>query len=306
MERENGYSICNLKLPNHLDIKADLVSEGDEITAEIGFLEWEMAGVFGGIINKVSPNLPLVITAESYGTALRETQYMRSYDDPTWKELAEDAIEEAGLVPIIADHPVNIRPPGAFRVDHTPAQILNICADATRWTWYDIPGKNEVYFGPFDQEPAGQGRRFILTVGENIYDDNASLDYTKSRQVKGVDVTLYDTEAKTAAAHGSHREEGFEEGDYVVNINEGANSPTQEQAEEMAYVEYVKLLQSGLTGSFTMVGNPFIQPGSRVAIINPKIDDTPRHATITTVNHFMGMGVYECRNVNIAGGVEGG
>ena len=54
---------------------------------------------------------------------------------------------------------------------------------------------------------------------------------------------------------------------------------------------------------FRSPGNPYIRQGARIALKVPKYDDNIRHATVESVDHSFGNGVYEMA-VTVAGGYE--
>jgi hypothetical protein len=198
------------------------------------------------------------------------------------------------------------KPPKKFRVaGQTPAEVLNTIAEETGFVWYAIPGTEDGYFGPPGEEPPNSsGRRFIFTVGENVYADESEIEYIKDRRIKKVTVVLPDADYKVPTVTGVFKAKDYKKGDAEKEIRKDpVPKPTQEKAEEVAEEEYLKLSTSGFKGSFKAVGNPYIHQGSRIALKVPKYDDNVRHVTVENVTHIFGDGVYEME-VEVAGGYE--
>ena len=304
MTRKKPADKCEIEFPNHKDFSLDVFAEGDEVKLALGFAEFHVAPVFYGEIKEVEPNLPLRVVAESASSGTRKNAYRETYENATWKDIAKDALSRGGMTPDISPFEPPTMPPKKFRVDgHTPAQILDTIAEETGWVWYAIPGTTNGYFGPAWEEPAAQGKTYLFVVGQNVYAEGCEIEYIKTRRIKKVAVTLVDGDYKMPPATGVFKATDYEEGDEEKKLTFVVSGPTAANAGERAEEEYLKLSTSGFKGSFKAVGNPYINQGSRIALKVPKYDDNVRHATVESVTHEFGDGVYEM-DVTVAGGYE--
>ena len=306
MTRKKPADICELEFPNHKDFTIDVFAEGDQVDSSFGFLEFAIAPVFSGTIKEIEPNLPLKITCESVAGAARKNAYKETYANATWADIAKDALSRGGMVPCLSPFPAPTLPPKKFRVaGQTPAEVLNTVAKETGFIWYAIPGTNNGYFGPPGEPPQGVNeRRFIFTVGTNVYAESCEIEYIKSRRIKKVTVVLPDADYKVPTVTGIYKATDYKDGDKEETIRrDPVSAPTADKAAEAAEQEYLKLSTSGFKGSFKAVGNPYITQGSRIALKVPKYDDNIRHATVESVEHHFGDGAYEM-DVTVAGGYE--
>jgi phage protein D len=304
MTRKKPADICELEFPNHKDFALDVFAEGDEVKLSLGFAEFQVAPVFYGTIKEIEPNLPLRVKAESVAGAARKNAYKETYASATWKDIAKDALSRGGMVPQLSPFEPPTLPPKKFRVDgHTPAQVLDTIAEETGWVWYAVPGTVNGYFGPAWEEPAAQGKTYLFIVGQNAYAEGCEIEYVKSRRIKKIAVTLTDGDYKLPPATGEFKAKDYEEGDKEKKLTFVVSGPTAAKAEDRAEEEYLKLSTSGFKGSFRAVGNPYIRQGARIALKVPKYDDNMRHATVESVTHEFGEGVYEI-DVTVAGGYE--
>ena len=304
MTRKKPADICELEFPNHRDFAIDVFSESDEVGLSLGFLEFAIAPVFSGTIKEVEPNLPLRITCESVAGAARKNAYKETYANASWKDIAKDALSRGGMVPQVSPFEPPTKPPVKFRIDgHTPAQVLDTVAEETGWVWYAIPGTSDGYFGPAWEEPATQGKTFLFIVGQNVYADSCDIEYIKERRIKKVAVTLTDGDYKLPPRTAEFKAKDYKDGDAEKKLTFVVSKPTPDNAADRAEEEYLKLSTSGFKGSFKAVGNPYITQGSRIALKVPKYDDNIRHATVESVEHHFGDGVYEM-DVTVAGGYE--
>lgn|GEM_PF-2043566 len=323
MSRETAYDTCDIEFPNHKVFTLDVFNEGDLVGLMLGYRNAiPLTPVFIGEIKEIKPGLPLKISCESKGSKTLQGEINKVYAESTWKEIASDAIVEAGLTPILAETEPEARPRENFTVSkRTPAQVLNYAAKATKWNWYLIPGTDECWFGPYDQEHAGETANYRFIVGRNIFSDKCELIYrSQEKRIKKVKVILTDSQWQADTVIGEYEGEGYEPGDYILTVKEQDPNPTVEKADEIAYARYLESARTGFEGKFTAVGNPHIQQGSRIAISDPKHDIPQgagslssqqgcyqdsnefkyRHATVDTVTHKFGNGEY-LMEVKIAG-----
>jgi len=306
MTRANPADICEIEFPNHKALTLDVFAEGDEVDFSIGSLEFAIAPVFTGTIKEIEPNLPLKITCESVAGAARTNAYKKMYANASWTDIAKDALARGGMVPRLSEFPPPTLPPKKFRVDgQTPAEVLNTVKEETGFVWYAIPGTSDGYFGPPGEPPTGAAeRKFIFTVGTNVYADSCEIEYIKSRRIKKVTVVLPDADYKVPTVTAVFKATDYKDGDVEKTIRkEPVSAPTADKAAEVAEQEYLRLSTSGFKGSFRAVGNPYITQGSRIALKVPNYDDNIRHVTVESVDHHFGDGVYEM-DVTVAGGYE--
>lgn len=306
MDREKPSDEMSLEFPQAKAFTLDLFAEDDVAALALGFKELGLAPVFEGPVTEIGPNLPLKVTAESHGRSARKGAYKTTYANKVWADIAKDAITRAGLEAEISTYPAPTTPPKSLRVDgQTPAEILDKCAAETGWVWYVLPGQKRAWFGPRWEEPASEGKVWLFTVGKNVYADDCQLEFIKSGRVKKVVVTLTDADFQQPPATGEYADPKYKDGDPVKRLSFAVAEPKKKGAEDRAREEFLKISASGWKGSFKAVGNPYLRPGARIAIVNPKYDDTVRHATVASVEHNLGDGVYEM-TVEVAGGVEEG
>jgi hypothetical protein len=304
MSRERPADELKLNFPTHKRLTLGSFRDGDVVDFSLGFKELGVYPGFHGVVTEVGPNLPLTLKCESQGGRVRFAPYSTTYVEKTWKEIAADAMARAGLEPVLSDYKTPTDAPKKFRVDgQTPGEVLAKCAEETGWTWYDIAGTGKAWFGPRYQEPESEGRTFKFIVGQNVFSDGCELKYNQDRRVKRVVVTLTDSEYKVAAAVGEFKAPDYRDGDAEKKLSFSVSNPTVKNAEARAEEEYLKLSTTGLEGSFTAVGNPLIRPGRRIIVVNPKLDDVERHATVEEVTHNLGGGEY-VMTLKIAGGYE--
>lgn len=304
MSRKKPADICEVEFPNHKDFTLEVFAEGDEVKLSLGFLEFNIAPIFTGTIKDVEPNLPLKITCESIAGAARKNAYKDTYENSTWKKIAEDALSRGGMTPQLSPCKPPTDPPKKFRVDgHTPAQILDTIAEETGWVWYAIPGTEDGYFGPAWEEPAAQGKTYLFIVGQNVYSDDCEIEYIKDRRIKKVVVTLTDGNYKLPPQTDEYKGRDYKDGDAEKKLAFLVGAPSKERAKSRAEEEYLKLSTSGFKGRFRAVGNPYIKSGSRIGLKVPKYDDNIRYVTVEDVDHSLRGGVYEMA-VTVAGGYE--
>jgi hypothetical protein len=329
MSRETAFDTCDIEFPNHKAFTSNVFNEEDSVELKLGYRNAiALAPVFVGKIKGIKPGLPLKISCESRGATTLKGEINKLYEDSTWKEIASDVITTAGLIPKIAEVEPPARPRKNFRISgQTPAQVLNYAAKETRWDWYLIPGTDECWFGPYDQEHAKEEINYRFIVGMNVFSENCELIYrSRAKRVKAVRVVLTDSQWQSETVIGEYYADDYNDGDYVLPVEKDDPSPTVERAEEIALAEYRKSARSGFEGKFTAVGNPMLQQGSRIAISDPKHDGAPflntvgitgakreeeigeyfdslvyRYATVEEVTHNFGNGEY-LMDVKVAGG----
>lgn len=305
MTRKNPADICEVEFPNHRELTLDVLKEDDPVDLSFGFAEFEVARVFLGTVKEINPNLPLKIKCESIAGAARKNAYKETYENATWKTIAEDALSRGGMTPQMSPDAPPTKPPKKFRVNgHTPAQVLNTIAEETGWVWYAIPGTEDGYFGPPGEEPPNAPARvYKFTVGKNVYADDCDIEYVKERKIKKVVVTLTDSEGKVAPVTGEFKAPDYKEGAAEEKLKFAVYGPSQDAANARAEEEYIGLSTPGFKGSFVAVGNPYVHQGSLIALAVPKYDDKVRRVTVENVRHKFGDGLYKMR-VEVAGGYE--
>jgi len=306
MDREKSADELELEFPAAPAFTLDLFAPEDVVALALGYKEFGPAPVFEGLITEVGPNLPLNVKAKSRGEAARTGAYKKTYDGQKWVDIARDALTRAGLEPVLSTYPAPTTPPKKFRVDgQTPAGVLDRCAEETGWCWYSVPGTAKGWFGPRWEEPASEGKTWLFVVGRNVFADGCKLEYIKDPRVKRVVVTLTDADFEKPSATGEYKDPQYKAGDAEKKLSFAVSDPKAAAAKDRAREEFLKVSTSGYTGSFTAVGNPYVLPGSRIAILAPRNDDTVRHATVAAVDHKLADGEYTM-DVTVAGGATEG
>lgn len=306
MTRKTASDEATFKVPAHRDLTFDFFRRDDMFTFWLGYLEVGLECLFKGPITEIIPGRPIEIRAESIGVGMFSNKYSAEYVDVGWKEIAADAIEHAGLNPQLSEFEPASTPRSPFRVDqHTPAQVLDTCAEAAVFTWYVLPGTAECYFGPEYQEPASEGPVYIFKWGVNILRDGYDIKYDLGPRVKKVVVTLADSSYLKPAATGSWQADDYVEGDRIKYVDDDDSDPTVEKAENVAFEHYKEALVSGVTGHFNAVGNPAIRQGSRILLINEQFTGPDGiHVTVDEVEHVK-EGPRYTMVVGVAGGFNG-
>ncbi|MEE9456750.1 MAG: hypothetical protein V3W11_06340 [bacterium] len=294
MTKKEPADVCQLDFPNAREITFDLFEKGDVVDLWMGYKEFGVYPVFIGEVKEVAPNLPLHLKCESAASKSKKGSYTKTYVNEPWHVIAADAFERSGLTARRVPHKPATDPPGLFRVDNeTPAQVLDRCVKETGWSWYAVPGTEEGYFGPPQEELEKEAQVFLYTVGENAYADDCRLEYVAVRRIKKVVVTLADADYQTAPVIGEFEAPGYEEGDPVKRLQYTVSRPSKAKADDRAKQEYLHVSIKGYKGSFRAVGNPLIRQGSNINLVVPKYDNTPRRTKVENVDHVFEGGVYD-------------
>jgi hypothetical protein len=304
MTKKEPADVCQLDFPNAREITFDLFEKGDLVDLWMGYKEFGVYPVFIGEVKEVAPNLPLHLKCESAASKSKKGSYTKTYVNALWRAIAADAFERSGLTARRVPHEPATDPPGLFRVDNeTPAQVLDRCVKETGWSWYAVPGTEEGYFGPPQEELEKEAQVFLYTVGENAYADDCRLEYVAERRIKKVVVTLADADYQTAPVIGEFEAKGYKEGDPVKRLQYAVSRPAKAKADDRAKQEYLHVSIKGYKGSFRAVGNPLIRQGSNINLVVPKYDNTPRRTKVENVDHVFEGGVYDMV-IQVEGGEE--
>ncbi|TKJ41312.1 hypothetical protein CEE36_08330 [candidate division TA06 bacterium B3_TA06] len=131
--------------------------EGSQIEIGFGYIgeNAEKATVFVGVIDWISPDLPLVIKAEDAFTKAKRKYFTETYCKGGkrlyYSEIAQDVLSRAGLTDYCmpaAETDLDARPRSMEFKNQTVAQAMAKLSEEIQWVHFCIPGTERVYFGP--------------------------------------------------------------------------------------------------------------------------------------------------------------
>lgn len=278
--------------------------EGSKIEIGFGYIgeNAEMATVFVGVIDWISPDLPLVIKAEDAFTHAKHTQIKETFckggEKLYYSEIAEKVLAEAGLTAYI---PPEVNPgPGKKQLSaefkkQTVAQAMAKLSEETQWVHFCIPGTDIIYFGPdwpyhrgyLPIDGAGGDSKVLLyRIGSgrerSNYDagsqfspswgniiSSSSLQYRRKKPYRKVVCNLVDREQRSKSVSGEAKlpeEEICEEQEMSFTEHYSFDSGTSEakqEAKRRAEKKLAELNAAQYEGSFTTFGNPKLSHSHR-------------------------------------------
>jgi hypothetical protein len=120
----------------------------------------------------------------------------------------------------------------------------------------------------------------------------SELKYRAGARYKKVVATLVDDGWKNPAVTGEYKTADYKKGDAVYRLPEpvktslsGSAAKDRKNAEDRAYEEFLKLGAGGFEGGFTTFLNPFVEPGSRVKLVDNDHPERTGYAVAAKVTH---------------------
>lgn len=260
---ENLTDTCTITIPRKLSFEGkDIVStdspmlkRGDVVRIELGYDE-ENELVFEGFIRSVEVKTPLVVHCEDGAFQLKKNPKTVSYKSIQLKELLTD------VLPSSIEFEAIDQPLGQFRVQRaTAAEILEHLRKE-----YHIRSffKSKKLFVGLAYPPSATIKQHYFEFERNIIEDD--LEYRSKDQndikVKAISILPDNTRLEV--------EVGKEEGE--VRTFNYYNIETEAALRQMAERELDKLSIDGFRGSFTAFGEPYVQHGDSVKLVDNKLD----------------------------------
>lgn len=273
--------ICTVTIPRKLSFEGkDIVAgdspifkRGDAIKVELGY-EDDNQVVFEGFIRSIVIKTPMIIHCEDGAFLLKKDSKTVSYKSVKLQQLLKDILP-SGLKWEATDQPL-----GQFRVQRaTAAEILEHLR-----TEYHIRSffKGSTLFVGLAYPPNATTKQHYFEFQRNIIEDE--LEYRSKEQtdikVKAISILPDNTrlEVEVGAADGELRTFNY------------YNIESEDALRLMAESEIERLRIDGFRGSLTVFGQPYVQHGDAVQLVDNKLDRK---------------GIYLVKQVDTTFGVDG-
>lgn len=274
-------SICEITIPRKLSFQGNdiatgdnpLLKKGDKVLIQLGY-DSENETEFIGYIRDIKVATPIVITCEDSAFLLKQSAKTISFEKTTLKELL------AKILPSGMEHEALDINLGQFRLQNaTAAKVLEELKNE-----YNLVSffKGEKLFVGFAYPPSRTIKTLKFQFGRNVINDD--LDYRKEDEVK---ITV-----KAISMLPNNQKIEITEGDSDGDIRTYHYYDLQESdLRKMAKEEISQLRKSGWQGNFLAFGQPFLQHGDVVELIDKKLDRRGSYLVKRTVVTF-GTGGY--------------
>lgn len=224
------------------------IKQGDAITIEAGYLEFEINTIFEGYITNIDPANSVKIEIEDAVYLLRKQPVLIDKKDITVKDLCNELLKGTDLN--LSTNTVNLKI-DVFKFKGNAAGALAQLKESMNLTCY-FDGK-ELYCGGQQMNAKGQ---INVTYGRNILKNNVSYQYADANPVQ---VTVIG------------KKESGEEVKVIEGIDGGSsmtfykyNVTDKEALITMAKEELARYSFDGFKGSIKLWFIPFAEPGGSV------------------------------------------
>lgn len=272
---------CTITFPRKLSFEGKdiakgvnpLLKKGDKVKVELGYdglnkLEFE------GYINNIKAGTPLRIDCEDAAFLLKQQPQTISYRSVSLRKLLND------ILPADVPFQATDQELGQLRIQNaTPAQILGKLAKSHHVKAFFKGGK--LYAG-LAYPQTGTLTRHYFEFQRNIISDNLSYRRAEDIKVKVKAVSMQPDNTKLEVEVGAT--------DGEVRTFHYYNISSKSELKKLAEQEIDRLKIEGWKGDFLAFGQPFVQHGDGVKIVDKKLDRRGSFLVKKVVTTFGGRG----------------
>ncbi len=264
---ESGWELmtdtCKIIVPKKLrwqgkPLVADtspLLKKGDEVSVKLGYNDRNET-VFKGFLTNIHADLPIELECQDAMWKLKTGTFNCSYRHVTLSQLLNDMFEREDLedieIVILAEHDL-----GQFRVgkETTPAKVL----DQIRKDYFvKFFFRDGVLFAGWAFDAKNQ-KEHIIRFNRNVVEHD--LQYVRKDDVK--------LKIKCVILNSKNKKEEFEIGDEDGEVRTIHHyNVSKSEMKKLCEAEMERLRYDGYRGTITIFGEPHIQHGDIVTLID--------------------------------------
>ncbi len=232
----------------------ELIKRNDTVNIKIGY-DNNNDDVFTGIVKSVKSDIPFTVSVEDLMFKLKKNSIKKSFKKVTLDELLKT------ILPSDIKYKVNDINLGKFRINNTtPAVVLNHLKQSNNYGIYSYFKGDTLYSGLRYWSETQKSHTFSFTTDIISY-DNLEFRIAQDTRFKVVVISIADDNSKTTVEKGD--KDGEQRTYHYYNID-------KKELERRAEQELEKLKYDGYAGSFVAFGQPVVNHGDAVTLINHK------------------------------------
>jgi len=258
-----------------------LFKRGDSVKIELGYYP-SLRTVFVGYISKVTPKTPLVIECEDSMFLLKQDTVKNSFKTVSLDTLLKDIVPSG----ITYENIAKVQSLGSLKYSRvTPAKILDTIKKEYGIYSYFILDSNE---NPVLKVGLGSDAADTITkeyvFEERIIDDNLEFQSEDDILYRVTCISINTkTNAKVEASAGD--DDGQQKTFHYVNL-------TEKECQDHADVLVKELKYTGLRGTFTTFGEPYLRAGDIAKLVSKKYPDKDGEYQSLEIKRSFGMEGY--------------
>lgn len=237
---------------------------GDPVTIELGY-NYQFDTVFQGYVSNVKTTIPLEIQCEDAMWLFKKQSYKHSFAQVTVKQLVDFLCQKLAAKPTVVYTDPGIQL-GKFRINNaTGAQVLEELRKTYGIQSFFRDGKMYVGFA-FSHSDRDKGYQRLIPVAaqEHFVEDDLQFKSKNERLVK-IKATCFGSDNKQFSV-----EAGDPDGQVIPLF---FYHKTPADLKKLAEAAAKKFDFSGLEGTFTTFGRPYVRQGDAVQISDAQLSE---------------------------------